>query len=493
MGFLRPRFSAKTIEWLIKISCSVSFCLYGYDAGVLGGVQETKPFHDALGNPKGTYVIPMIASAYTLAATVTSLFCSVMGLPLGRRNCILLGNAAVIVGGALQASAWSVPHIIVGRIFSFISCTIPTYQVEMSTEAEQRGPNVAVTCVWLVSGAAIAYWIDFGFTRMTNQISWRIPIAIQCLFALVAGACMFVLPDTPRWYYAKGHIKEGDKILANLFDAQVDDVRVQEIKQSILASILLEQQEENGFRVKDLFWDTSDLRVGRRIRISFLILAIQQMMGINLSVYYSTVIFSQLGLPLFKAQLLAAVMNTLFAAGTVPLVFTIERVGRRAVLLWSAVALTVCMVVFVAMIGLPNPTPATQWTAVAAIFVYNSVFGYGWIGVCWLYGPEIAPLKLRHTGAAAGAFGEWLFSFITVFAGGIALQNIGWKIWLWMALSCAAAIPFVWFMCPETTGKSLEEIDLIFAKNHIRQSALANEISIHPHAEKSDAVMREKV
>lgn len=90
---------------------------------------------------------------------------------------------------------------------------------------------------------------------------------------------MFVLPDTPRWYYAKGHIKEGDKILANLFDAQVDDVRVQEIKQSILASILLEQQEENGFRVKDLFWDTSDLRVGRRIRISFLILAIQQMMG----------------------------------------------------------------------------------------------------------------------------------------------------------------------------------------------------------------------
>ncbi|KAH6632880.1 general substrate transporter [Boeremia exigua] len=499
MGFARLHLKAKTIEWLIKISCSVSFCLYGYDAGVLGGVQETKPFYEALGNPTGTYVIPMIASAYTLAATVTSLFCSVMGLPLGRRNCILLGNAAVIVGGALQASAWSVPHIIVGRIFSgigigFISCTIPTYQVEMSTETEGRGPNVAVTCVWLVSGAAIAYWIDFGFTRMTNQISWRFPIALQCVFALVAGACMFVLPDTPRWYYAKGRIEEGDKIMANLFDADINDARVQETKQAILASVLLEQQEENGFRIMDLFWDTSDLRVGRRIRISFLILAIQQMMGINLSVYYSTVIFSQLGLPLFKAQLLAAVMNTLFAAGTIPLVFTIERVGRRAVLLWSAVALTGCMIVFVAMIGLPNPTPATQWTAVAAIFVYNSVFGYGWIGVCWLYGPEIAPLKLRHTGAAAGAFGEWLFSFITVFAGGIALQNVGWKIWLWMALSCAAAVPFVWFMCPETTGKSLEEIDLLFAKDHVKQSALANEISIHSHLEKkTDTIMIEKV
>jgi MFS family permease len=92
------------------------------------------------------------------------------------------------------------------------------------------------------------------------------------------------------------------------------------------------------------------------------------------------------------AQLLAAIMNTLFAAGTVPLVFTIERFGRRAIMLWSAVALTVCMVVFVAMIGLPNPTPTTQWVAVAAIFVYNTVFGYGWIGVCWLYGPEVCTL-----------------------------------------------------------------------------------------------------
>lgn len=100
-------------------------------------------------------------------------------------------------------------------------------------------------------------------------------------------------------------------------------------------------------------------------------------------------IFSQVGLSPFLAQLLAAIMNTLFAAGTIPLVYTIERVGRRNVMMYSAVVLTVCMVIFVAMIGQPNPTPATQWTAVAAIFVYNTVFGYGWIGVCWLYGPEV--------------------------------------------------------------------------------------------------------
>ena len=85
-------------------------------------------------NPTGSYVIPMIASSYTLAATVCSLLVTVIGMPLGRRGCILLGNFLVIIGGSLQASAWSVPHMIVGRIFcvSFIIQTpSPRVSVQM--------------------------------------------------------------------------------------------------------------------------------------------------------------------------------------------------------------------------------------------------------------------------------------------------------------------------------------------------------------------------
>jgi predicted MFS family arabinose efflux permease len=58
----------------------------------------------------------MIASSYTLAAAVCSLAVSIIGMPLGRRNCILLGNVLVIVGASLQASAWSVPHMIISRV-----------------------------------------------------------------------------------------------------------------------------------------------------------------------------------------------------------------------------------------------------------------------------------------------------------------------------------------------------------------------------------------
>lgn len=90
---------------------------------------------------------------------------------------------------------------------------------------------------------------------------------------------MFFLPDTPRWYYAKGRNQEGDDVLSRLHDRPLDDPAVQEMKQEIMATIKLEEEEENKFNVLHLFWDTTDLRAGRRIRISFLVLSIQQMMG----------------------------------------------------------------------------------------------------------------------------------------------------------------------------------------------------------------------
>lgn len=76
----------------------------------------------------------MIASSYTLAAAVCALFVACCGMPLGRRNCLLLGNGLVVVGGALQASAWSVSQMIAGRVvcgfgIGFISATTPTYLV----------------------------------------------------------------------------------------------------------------------------------------------------------------------------------------------------------------------------------------------------------------------------------------------------------------------------------------------------------------------------
>ena len=90
---------------------------------------------------------------------------------------------------------------------------------------------------------------------------------------------MTILPDTPRWYYAKEMTEQGDDVLMRLHDAPLHDQAVQDMRLEIMASIALEEEEHNKFSLLSLVWDNTDLRAGRRIRISFMILSLQQMMG----------------------------------------------------------------------------------------------------------------------------------------------------------------------------------------------------------------------
>lgn len=147
----------------------------------------------------------MIASSYTLACWVMSTLYMFIGLPLGRRRSILLGDAFVVVGGSLQASSWSLAQIIIARVLcgfgvGLVSCSVITYMSEMSIHNYDRGKAAATLNIWLIGGVALAYWLDFGFTRMENQASWRIPIAAQALYGAISASMMIALPDTPRWY-----------------------------------------------------------------------------------------------------------------------------------------------------------------------------------------------------------------------------------------------------------------------------------------------------
>jgi hypothetical protein len=90
---------------------------------------------------------------------------------------------------------------------------------------------------------------------------------------------MLLLPDTPRWYYAKDRNMEGDDVLSRLHEKPIDHPDVMFQRREIFASIKLEEEDVNRFRISSLIWDTTDLRAGRRIRIAFCLLAIQQMMG----------------------------------------------------------------------------------------------------------------------------------------------------------------------------------------------------------------------
>ncbi len=85
-------------------------------------------------NPQGAFVIPIIASIYNLAAFTSSIFTAIVGMKIGRRRTIILGDICIIIGAIIQATTFSVGQIIVGRIIcgfgiGFIASAVPTYMV----------------------------------------------------------------------------------------------------------------------------------------------------------------------------------------------------------------------------------------------------------------------------------------------------------------------------------------------------------------------------
>lgn len=420
----------------------------------------------------------MIASVYNLAAGIMALCTSFFGMQLGRRGTILLGNLFICIGALLQASAYSVPHMLIGRIVTgcgigCIASAVPTYMAEMSLEAKERGPEVSYQLALLITGIPIAYWIDFGFVQglEARPYLWRVPVAMQSCFAIFSTCLIFMLPDTPRWYYARGRYQEADAVLARLHAKPLEAEPVQQMRDEILASLKEEENDSSTFNWWLLFWDNSELQFGRRLRTSFLVNWAQQFLGINMLVYFSTAIFSNLGYDAQLSGILAGVLNTVFALASFPPIWFIERVGRRAMMFWGALACGLCMLVYVIVTNLPHQTSATNWTAVAFIILYEVVFAFGWLGTCWVYGPEIAPLRYRHVAGSLGAAGEWFSTWVMVFGGGSGINAVGPKIFVWPLVCCFLAAAYVYYYCPETTGRTLEEIDALFAKNpeHARQ------------------------
>ncbi|KAK3057097.1 hypothetical protein LTR09_002135 [Extremus antarcticus] len=467
---------------LMKIICGTSFMMYGYDAGVLGGVLLHPPFLEAIGNRTGDYVIPMIVASYDLAACVTAIGVAFFAFNIGRRGTVVLGKIVAIIGSVIQASSYSVSQLIVVRLctgfaIGCISSAVPTYLNETGIEIGDRGPANAFNAILLISGVPLAYWIDYGFTFSDAQWSWRVPIIFQCIFAIISGGTMWFLPDTPRWYYARNRFEEGDAVLAQLNDTDVDSEKVQYTRREIMANIEAELEANSSLRWQDFLTsgivDNTRMKIVRRICICFWMPMIREWMGSSLIAYYSSVILSTVAKPSL-VSLLSGVLNIFFTLGCVPLYFTVERVGRRSVLLYGAIAMTVLISAFTALVATGPGHPAIQWASIAIIFLFLATFGYAWQGCVWWYcsrhlrthlstlGAEIAPLEYRHIGAGACATGEWLMTFITVFAGPIAFARIGWYFWLWVISCNVIAIVFVYLLCPETGGKTLEQVDYLF-------------------------------
>ena len=180
-------------------------------------------------------------------------------------------------------------------------------------------------------------------------------------------------------------------------------------------------------------------------------------------------------------------VTLVFFGGSLTLIYTVEKFGRRTVMLYGAILCSLFMILFT--IGLAVNTTSSLKLAVVSIFLFEFFFGASWCGLPWVYVPEIAPLHVRHVGTAMGVFTQWFVTFIVVKFGPMGISASGWKFYLLFCVFNVLAIVFVFFFVKETKGLSLEEIDVLFAKKKYRDSVEAHVLSEKQGGERKESVL----
>ncbi|CEL08185.1 Putative Sugar transporter STL1 [Aspergillus calidoustus] len=460
----------KKLQLAVTSCCLCAFVLYGYDQGVFGGILENSDWLTQFNHP-GDTLTGFITSSYNLGCLAGCFGNFIIGDRLGRRRTIWLAMAWVIVGAALQASAFSRGHLIAGRIVTGVgtglkTSTVPMYQSEIC-EGTKRGRLVSAEVMFVGIGIAFAYWWDFAFSFVGGSFAWRWPLAFQIVFALWVILVVFGVPESPRWLLKNGQKEEAIEVLSAIYDKPVDHPDILAEAESIESALSVAAEAEGSTSWVSTF-RKDKLSTRYRIFLAWFVQFMNQAGGINLVVYYIlTVLQTNVGLEHRLAQIIAGCIQLMFPLGSLIPSLTLDKMGRRSTMLWGSAGLSISMMLVSALLSQSNDTTRGKAFAsgsVAFFFTYMFIFGASMNCVPWVYVPEILPLHARTRGTAIGVSSNWLWNFAVVMITPIIIERLKWKAYLIFMATNLAFVPVIYFLYPETSNLSLEEVDNIFSR-----------------------------
>lgn len=290
-----------------------------------------------------------------------------------------------------------------------------------------------------------------------SSVSWRFTLIFTVFLAILVCSGIYQLPESPRWLSKKGRWDEAREILGLLYDEDPHGETVNQEIQDIQLSIERSSKGSIGAMFK-----MGPQRTFHRVVLAALAQVFLQMSGINSITYYAPSIYqNELGFSPTQASILAAASQFCLILGAFCCAYTVDRFGRRRLMLYSATGMSIC---FACMAGLTS-NPDNKIALKAAVFfsfLYLFVYVLGFLGIPFLYASEIAPTHLRAAVCGLSTAVSWLFNFLVAEVTPVAFNDIGWRYFLVYFCLNAAFVPTIYFFFPETSQRSLEEIDQIF-------------------------------
>ncbi|EFX03339.1 major facilitator superfamily transporter monosaccharide [Grosmannia clavigera kw1407] len=499
------------VTWKAYAMCAfASFggILFGYDSGYINGINGIARFVQTIEGPNATALTDshesLIVSILSCGTFFGSLIAGDLADNIGRKWTVVMGCLIYIIGVVIQmttgAGSDHLGEIVAGRLVAgfgvgFVSAVVILYMSEICPR-KVRGALVAGYQFCVTIGLLLASCVVYGIQDRKDSGSYRIAIGLQFAWALILGGGLMLLPDSPRYFVKKGDLNRAADALSRLRgQARESDyiqfelneiVANEEFERGLMPITTWAQSWLNCFS-GSLWHSKSNLR---RTILGTSLQMMQQWTGINFIFYYSTPFLKSTGA--IKNTFLMSLIFTLVNVCSTPLSFwTVERFGRRTILIWGALGMLICEFI-VAIVGVTvgfnhthiDPADITKTIAdnipavnaqVAFIAIYVFCFASTWGPGAWIVIGEIFPLPVRSRGVALSTASNWLWNtiiaVITPYMVGENKGNLKSSVFfIWGGL-CSCAFVYAYFLIPETKGLTLEQVDQMLDETSPRTSS----------------------
>lgn len=465
--------------------------LFGYDTAVISGAEKgLQAFF--LGADDFTYtdVIHGITSSSALLGCILgSAVSGLMASRLGRKPTLIFAGILFLLSalgsycpeffffayGKPTLSllvAFNVYRIIGGVGVGLASAICPMYIAEVAP-SNLRGTLVSWNQFAIIFGQLVVYFVNFLILgEHTNPIiekigetvyavhpssdpwtistGWRYMFGSEAFVAALFTVLVFFVPESPRYLALKGEDSKALKTLARINGSEAAGTILAEIRSTV--SVKSERLFSFGIMV---------------IFVGVMLSVFQQAVGINAVLYYAPRIFESMGMGNPMVQ--TVMMGIVNIAFTLVAVFTVEKLGRKPLLIWGSIG----MAAGAFGVAVSNIIDVPAIVPVISIMVYSASFMFSWGPICWVLIAEIFPNTIRSAAVAVAVAFQWIFNFIVsstfVPMYNMSLGSMGTKFGHMFAYAlygaiCIIAAWFVYRLVPETKGKTLEDMTALWRK-----------------------------
>ena len=449
----------KAYIWTISLVAALGGLLFGYDWVVIGGA---KPFYEQFFHLVDPAQQGWAMSCALIGCLIGAVLAGNQSDRFGRKrllivSALLFAVSSIGTGSANAFSTFVAWRITGGVAIGLASALSPLYIAEVAP-AELRGRLVSINQLTIVIGILLAQIVNWLIAQpvppeatsaeilqsWNGQVGWRWMFGVTAIPASLFFVGMLLVPESPRWLAKRGAHEKARRILDRVGGSAFAAQALQEIEATLVS--------EHKAGLKELF----AAGIAKPLLLGVGLAVFQQWCGINVIFNYAEEVFSAAG---FK---ISDMLFNIVVTGTVNLLFTfvamatVDRIGRRVLMLAGSAGLAIIYVLLGAAYHAHIQGVYTVVLVVAAIACYAMSLA----PVTWVVISEIFPNRIRGTAMSVAVAALWIASFILIITFPALNRNFGaaGTFWIYAAV-CVAGFLFVHWRLPETKGRTLEQIE----------------------------------